>query len=365
MKILFFSSFAHLVLEKSQSRTSGGAELQVALLAKELVARGENVVIAGGDVGQADRVLIDGVMTRNTGRFHTGKILEMIAAIPGVVRVLREECPEWIVVMGWTAWLFILWALRPFLGYKLDFICALDSEISGEYRRENPFLGSFFEFAVRRCDARHSITKDQADVFRSLGMDCTFYRYLLVPRSGSRREEKTIDLLWVSRCHPIKRPHLFLDLVEALPEARCRMICPTEDRDLWKSVASRASKLPNLEFIEKVPYHEVQEHYDAAEIFVNTSSFEGFPNSFIQAALGKTALLSLCVDPDGMIGVFGSGVLVGESPAKLAPLAKQMLSDDSKLALMQEGNARMVTEWLDNPCNVEMFLSGLKNAGQS
>lgn len=360
MKILFFSSFAHLVLEKSQSRTSGGAELQVALLAKELGVRGEDVIIAGGDVGQADRVMIDGVLTRNAGKFHTGRVLEMLGAIPRVVSVLREERPEWIVVMGWTAWLFILWALRPFLGYKLDFICALDSEISGEYRRENPFFGGLFEFAVRRSDARHSITQDQAEVFSKRGMNCTFYRYLLVPRSTPRMEGKSIDLLWVSRCHPIKRPHFFLDLAEALPDVRCRMICPCEDRELWDSVSARASKLPNLEFIEKVPYHEVQEHYDTAAIFVNTSTFEGFPNSFIQAGLGKTALLSMCVDPDGMIGVFGSGVLSGDSPALLIQAAMQMHSDQEKLAMMQEGSARMVNEWLDNPTNVETYLSGLK-----
>jgi glycosyltransferase involved in cell wall biosynthesis len=362
VKILFFSSFAHLVLEKSQSRTSGGAELQVALLAKELALRGESVVIAGGDIGQADRVMIDGVMTRNAGKFHTGRIVEMLAAIPRVVSVLREEQPEWVVVMGWTAWLFILWALRPFLGYKLDFICALDSEISGEYRRENPVFGGLFEFAVRRCDARHSITQDQAEVFRRRGMDCTFYRYLLVPRSTPRKEEKSIDLLWVSRCHPIKRPHLFLDLVIALPEARCRMICPSEDKGLWDSVALRAKNLANLEFIEKVPYHEVQEHYDAAEIFVNTSTFEGFPNSFIQAGLGKATLLSMCVDPDGMIGVFGSGILSGDSPSLLVQSARQMIADPAKLALMQDGSGRMVAEWLDNPANVEKYLSGLKTA---
>ena len=365
MKILFFSSFAHLVLEKSQSRTSGGAELQVALLARELAALGEEIVIAGGDVGQADRVVINGVMTRSAGKFHTGRVFEMVAAIPRVVRVLREERPEWVVVMGWTAWLFILWALRPFVGYKLDFICALDSEINGEYRRENPIFGSLFEFAMRRCDVRHSITRDQAEVFKKGAMDCTFYRYLLVPRGAPPRiTEKTIDLLWVSRCHPIKRPHLFLDLAEALPETRCRMICPCEDRELWNSVTVRASKLPNLEFIEKVPYHEVQEHYDPAKIFVNTSTFEGFPNSFIQAALGKTALLSMRVDPDGMIREFGSGVLAGDSGAALFMSAKQMLSDEAMLARMQEGNARMITEWLDNSSNVEKFLSGLKTVGE-
>jgi len=359
MKILFFSSFAHLVLQKNQTRTSGGAELQVALLARELAERGYEVVIAGGDVGQADRVALDGVKTRNAGKFHTGRLLEMIVAIPRVIRVIREEHPEWVVVMGWTAWLFVLWVLRPFLGYKLDFICSLDSEINGEYQRQNPIFGSLFEFAMRHCDTRHSITSDQEKVFRSRGMVATFYRYLLIPQSAQRLSEKKIDFLWVSRCQQIKRPHLFLDLVEALPDARCTMICPCEDKALWNSIAERSAKLPNLEFIEKVPYHEIQEYYDRARVFVNTSTFEGFPNSFIQSGLGKAALLSMRVDPDGMISIFGSGILTGDSKAALIRGAGEILEDNGKLNRMQEGNARMIREWLDNDKNVKTYLEGL------
>jgi len=181
MKLLFLSSFAHLVFEKSPDRTSGGAELQVALLAKELAARGNEVVIASRDSGQRDNVVLEGVRTRNAGKFHTGRVIGMIGAIPRVVSVIRQERPDWVIVMGWTAWLFILWMMRPFLGYRLDYICALDSEIDGTYRRDNPLFGALFEFALRRCDARHSITADQAEVFRARGMECTFYRYLLVP----------------------------------------------------------------------------------------------------------------------------------------------------------------------------------------
>lgn len=348
------------MLQKSESRTSGGAELQVALLAKELALRKEEIVIMGGDVGQDDRVMLDGVMTRNAGKYHTGSIVEMIRAIPRVVCVLREERPEWVVVMGWTAWLFILWVLRPILRYKLNYICALDSEINGEYCRENPVFGALFDFAVRRCDVRHAITCDQAEVFRRRGMDCTFYRYLLVPRNGPRVTTKTVDLLWVSRCHPIKRPHLFLDLVEALPKVRCRMICPCEDKELWDSVVERARKIPNLEFIEKVPYHEVQQHYDSANIFVNTSTFEGFPNSFIQAGLGHSALLSICVDPDKMMEIFKSGLKTGAERGKLLAAAREMLGTPKKLKSMQEGNAAMVSQWLNNKKNVEAFLKGLK-----
>jgi glycosyltransferase involved in cell wall biosynthesis len=284
----------------------------------------------------------------------------MLAALPRVIQVIREEHPEWVVVMGWTAWLFVLWVLSPFFGFKLDFICSLDSEINGEYRRENPIFGALFEFAVRRCDARHSITADQEKVFRDRGMDATFYRYLLIPRNTQRTSEKQIDLLWVSRCQRLKRPHLFLELVEALLDARCTMICPCEDKELWDSVAERAAKLPNLEFIEKVPYHEIQEYYDRARVFVNSSTFEGFPNSFIQSGMGHTALLSLCIDPDSMIQVFGSGILADGSMEKMIQGARAMLSDPILLSSMQEGSARMVEEWLNNRANVQKYLEGLK-----
>ncbi|MCX6975546.1 MAG: hypothetical protein NTZ94_14895, partial [Verrucomicrobia bacterium] len=70
MKILFLSSYAHLVLERSSSKVSGGAELQVALLARELAGRGIETVILGGDTGQKDGLFLDGVKIRVGGQFH-------------------------------------------------------------------------------------------------------------------------------------------------------------------------------------------------------------------------------------------------------------------------------------------------------
>ena len=145
MKILFLSSHAHWILDETQQRTSGGAELQVALLARQLAITNHHVTIAAGDTGQADHILLQGVKIRNAGKFHTGRIAEMLGAIPRVFTVLREEKPDWVVVMGWTAWLFALWLFRPLLGYKLDFICALDSEINGAFVREKPVLGGLFD----------------------------------------------------------------------------------------------------------------------------------------------------------------------------------------------------------------------------
>jgi len=360
MKILFLSSYAHLILDESSTRTSGGAELQVALLARELAARGHDVVLAGGDIGQPDHVTLQGVRTRNAGKFHTGKLTEMAASIPRVVRVLHEERPDWVVVMGWTAWLFVLWALRPVLGYRLDFTCALDSEVNGAYRREHPVFGALFEFAMRRCDARHAITRDQKECFEKRGMDCTFYRALVFPRKSPPSGDKQVDFLWVSRCQPIKRPRLFIDLARALPEATFEMICSPENRELWEETFRLAGACPNLRFIESVPYHKIQDHFDRARIFVNTSEWEGWPNSFIHAGLGKAALLSLQVNPDGIFEKFSLGRQAGGDFQAFVGFARAMLSDPAALGRMQEGCARFVAEMHGNEKETGGFLSGLK-----
>jgi glycosyltransferase involved in cell wall biosynthesis len=362
MKILFLSSYAHLVLDETSTRTSGGAELQVALLARELAGRGHEVVIAGGDTGQTDGAVLQDVRLRNAGNFHTGRMTQMIASLPRVFRVLREEKPDWVIVMGWTAWLFVLWLWRPLLGYRLDFTCSLDTEVNGEYRREQPFLGGLFEFALRRCDARHAITEGQMEHYRRAGLDATLYRYLVFPRRAPRTADKDIDFLWVSRCQPVKQPHLFVDLARVLPGYSFAMICPPENRALWDEVASAARGVANLRLIESVPYHEVQDWYDRARVFVNTSQWEGWPNSFIQAGLGHAALLSLRVDPDGIFDEFGLGVCARDDFAGLVAGARRLMDDPVLLASAQDGAARFVREAHDNEANTAAFLRGLEVA---
>src|SRR5678815_4964641 len=126
----------------------------------------------------------------------------------------------------------------------------LDTEVNGEFRRENPTRGVLFEYGIRRADVRYAITEYQVRCFEQMRLDCTLYRPLIMPRTAPLSGAKDIDFLWLARCQPIKRPHVFLDLAEALPEARCTMIAPNENAELWKSVADRAAGLPNVQFLE-------------------------------------------------------------------------------------------------------------------
>ncbi len=359
MRFLFLSSHAHYALDPQETRVSGGAELQVALLAKELVSRGYEAVIAGGEAGQEDGRVFDGVVTRNAGRFHTGGLLETLMALPKVIGLLAEYRPEFVCVLGWTAWLYVLCIFRPLFGYRMVFICGLDTEIDGSFGKSHGWKGLLFERGVALSNIRFAMSEYQRGLFRKLGLSCGMYRNLILSCDHERSVDKLIDLIWVGRCQHIKRPHLFLDLVERLPEARCEMICPREDVELWETVKARAATLPNLTFRERVPYHEIQGHYDGARFLVSTSEAEGFPNVMIQAAQGGAGILSLDLDPDGLTEIFGAGFCSHGDFDLLVAKTRELLVDKMASRRAGEGARRMLSEWLDNRKNTNAFLEGL------
>jgi glycosyltransferase involved in cell wall biosynthesis len=361
MKFFFFSSFAHLALDRNSHRVSGGAELQVALLGKALAQLGHEVVFMGSDMPGTHPRLLEGVRLLRGGHFHTGSFLDTALAFPRVLNALAREKPDCVLILGWTTWLYFFLQLRSIFKFRLAFICGLDTEINGEFRRAYPIRGALFEKAVQAADLRFAMSGYQEMLFQKRNMKCSLYRNLILPRTLPRTIPKDIDLLWVARCQPIKQPHRFLDLVEKLPDTKCQMICPRENVALWESVRKRAQKLPHLTFLEKVPYHQIQEHYDAAKIFVNTSVFEGWPNSFIQSGLASTALLSLNINPDGLFEKYFLGKCAHGEDARLVEFAHQMLADPEALSNMQKGSEDFVAQLHDNETNVRLFLEGLQS----
>jgi glycosyltransferase involved in cell wall biosynthesis len=127
-----------------------------------------------------------------------------------------------------------------------------------------------------------------------------------------RSAEARSFFLWVARCEPWKQPDLYLDIARSLPGEEFVMICPpSQERGLFDSVRERAARLPNVHFHEYVPHREIGAYFRRAKAFVNTSRKEGFPNTFVEAAGEGTPVLSLTVDPDGVLEAHGFGKAFG------------------------------------------------------
>ncbi|MBA7642336.1 hypothetical protein ES703_50026 [subsurface metagenome] len=73
------------------------------------------------------------------------------------------------------------------------------------------------------------------------------------------------------------------------------------DKAYLEELLEQMEGLPNIEYVGGVSFEESNELIGRASVFVNTSKYEGFPNTFIQAWMRETPTVSLNVDPDDVI----------------------------------------------------------------
>jgi glycosyltransferase involved in cell wall biosynthesis len=95
-----------------------------------------------------------------------------------------------------------------------------------------------------------------------------------------------------------------------------------------------------------VPFDESHALYARASLFVNTSRVEadGLPNSFIQAWLHGTPVLSLHHDPNGWIEGEGLGLCARGDTRRFLAGARALLADDGLRAAMGARCARFARE---------------------
>ena len=113
---------------------------------------------------------------------------------------------------------------------------------------------------------------------------------------------KDIDVLWVSNLRALKRPELALELARQLPDVRFTVAGGPMPggQTYYEDVMAAAARLPNVTMLGAVRYAATGALFDRAKIFLNTSSIEGFPNTFLQAWIRGVPVVTF-FDPDSLV----------------------------------------------------------------
>jgi glycosyltransferase involved in cell wall biosynthesis len=136
--------------------------------------------------------------------------------------------------------------------------------------------------------------------------------------------------LWADRLVEYKLPDRFLELAEALPNARFRMVaCQMSETPpgMTERVQAAAERLPNLELLPPRPRSELLAEMQGAVAVVKTSRVEGMPNTFLEAWARGVPVLSLNVDPDSKIARNDIGVVADGSMERLIEAAASLWTD--------------------------------------
>jgi glycosyltransferase involved in cell wall biosynthesis len=314
IKICFLLLNAYPILANTKIHEfAGGAEVEYVYLGRELVNLGYDVCFItykekGCEIPEIER--IGDIEIIKTYPKYQASTLNTLVKVRHILKALRKADGDIYFGHG-SSGILTLYSLLC----NKKFIFRISSDViamGGSYFSSNTrLLRYYFESLANRVELKKATivvaqTERQKKLLAKKGIKSMVIRngFVMKPPFNFKNEKThPPTVLWVGALSYIKQPQLFLKLAKLLPEAQFEMIGPKleEELQLFKFVEQESKKMPNFKYRGFVPLSEVDVFYKKASILVNTSIYEGFPMSFIQAWLNYTPIVSLNVDPDGII----------------------------------------------------------------
>jgi glycosyltransferase involved in cell wall biosynthesis len=302
-KICFLSLSAYPIIAKTNIGIAGGAELQQVLIAKELLSLGYKIYFVTYDHGQDTVVNINGIEIIKTYKIENENKTSSLSKLRSVSKALRKADADIYLHSAGSP------GVLPFFCFKSrkKFVFRVPSDKVVQNNEKELFNRFTDALDIKRATALIAQTGLQKNrLIKNFGVKTskiTIIKNALPPVLSSIEKPDPPVILWVASIASVKCPELFIELAKELPNARFQMIGGKriEESRLYDRISESASKVPNLEFKGFIPIHLIDEYYEKASIFVNTSKIEGFPNSFLQAWAHNLPVVSLNVDPDNLI----------------------------------------------------------------
>jgi glycosyltransferase involved in cell wall biosynthesis len=331
-RVCFVAPAGYAVLAGDRSvAMAGGAEVQQAFIATELARRGYEVSMVSMDVGQREGDIVRGV--------RLIKMHAPDAGLPGVRFVHPRFTSVWSAMKRADADIYYQRACGALTGFvaafaqrhgrRMIFAGAADLDFDPalptlRFARDR----GLYRWGLRRAHQvvvqteRQRALCEQVYGRESVRIDSCYGHQGRPGRHGG-------EVLWVGGVKPIKRPEVFLDLVQRLPQCRFKLIGgPGVGAEAqFEALKARAASLPNLQVMGFVPHADVESHFDGASLLVSTAEKEGFPNTFLQAWSRGIPTVSF-FDTGSRLGDEKVGVVVSDLEA-MASAVQGLLADES------------------------------------
>ena len=306
--ICFVSLQAYPLLGKSDCETVGGAELQQVLLAKELVSEGFRISFVVGDYGQKKLEEIDGITIIKSSQSFISHRNKFLRSIPDALSLLRAMNIANADIYYQRTAHFYTGQVAFFCKIKRKkFVFSVGHDSNCDINllnKLNKAIKFMYVYGIKNADCIVAQSKEQQSLMKeNFGKDSVLIKTgHFLPEHRPDKDTPPVILWAGALAKRKKQPDVFLKLAKSIPDAEFQMICaPSQDKEYYQQINELADRIPNLDIVGFVPYPEVNQYFERAAIFVNTSSVEGFPNTFIQAWARYTPVVSLNVDPDEII----------------------------------------------------------------
>ena len=325
----------------------GGESVQHVLLARAWRDLGLDVSIVVHDHGQPRVTTVDGIRAvaafpRNGGM----RVLRFLhPRLTGVTRAMREVDADVYYQSPAAPWSGVaVWFARRFQKRSVLRIASDSDCLKGRQPMRHRRDRWLFDYGVRHASLIAAQTEQQRALLeRHYGVHSETLNIAVETPHASPARRKDIDVVWVGNLRPVKRPDVALEVARRLPHYRFAIVGGSVPRAkaYFDRIASEAKELPNVVMTGGVSYQDVGEWFDRSRVHLNTSDYEGFPNTFLQAWIRGVPVASF-FDPDGLIERRDLGRRCTDVDGMCAAL-EELLRDPAACATIGERARAFVT----------------------
>jgi glycosyltransferase involved in cell wall biosynthesis len=338
----------------ASGKTGGGAEFQALTLARELASSGLRVAHVVFPVDGA-RPLPAPAPTVVERSGYRGDIPAIGAGVEAfdVWRGLARANARCYVIRGSGGYMAAASAYCRVHRRRLIFSSSNDLDYHPTREDRGARVWRSYRHAVTHADQIVAQTGHQLELAEKAFPDVPATHIPSFAQPAEPSSATPDAFLWADRLVDYKRPELFLDLAEALPDLPFRMILVTTAETAWypelvERVSRRAGELANVELLDTQPRPELLDYISRAIAVVKTSEVEGMPNTFLEAWARGVPVLSFSVDPDARIADNDIGIVAGSSMERFAQGARD-LAGNPRLRAEMAGRARAFIEEVHSP----------------
>jgi glycosyltransferase involved in cell wall biosynthesis len=309
IKICFIARSAYPLFNKECKATFGGSEVDLYLIATNLAKDPMyEVDFVLGDFSQDNIEHRQNVRVIKSYDIKSNKMFQIMV----LLKKLIFSNSDIYFQQNASGGTFFIALLAKILGKKFIYRTASDIDCNGQFIRDNPLEGFLYKCGIRMAST--VVTQNysnQRQLKQNFNIDAIVVKNALNLTEINLDLKKTI--LWVARSEKLKQPGIFLDLADKFPNNKFVMICPSANNNSvdMNLLQERVKNIKNVEFIDYVTYHDIFTYFDDAKLFVNTSTYEGFPNTFAQALCASVPIVSLNVNPDNFLSEYNCGFCAG------------------------------------------------------
>lgn len=309
--IINYNIYAYLY--RPDLKISGGAELQIATLAKLLCGDGYKVVFFTGNFGQEEIVEKDGfvfiqILDSKSGALNKTK---------NFLRHFRELKPDIILERGPSPTTFFTALLAKLLRIPFVFCGASDinfakKEIDPVFSRSR-FKQKLYQWSLPLISGFVVQKQGQATLLKKnfkITGNATLIRNFPPEIDAAERNEvqalPSYDAVWLANLIPYKQPELFIELARHNPVNRFLMIGASKNAEYNAEIMKKAEDVPNLTMAGYIPHSQVLHWLKKSKMVVNTTQVssgyeEGFSNVLLMGWMLGLPTLTLISDPDNLL----------------------------------------------------------------